>query len=132
MMKTTSILVQLGLTAFCASVSAAPHQSTSAQPGLIPADATPYGHSYVEWAEMFWQHVLSIPAAQNPALGNSDCTVDQSGPVWFLPAPLGATVGVACTIPPGKALFFPAISFENDYPCPDPNFQPAPGQSLED
>src|SRR5213076_3066927 len=24
------------------------------------------------------------------------------------------------------------VNYTNDYPCPDPSFQPAPGQSLED
>ena len=27
--------------------------------------------------------------------------------------------------------FFPIVNSEYDYPCPDPGFQPAPGQSLE-
>jgi len=39
----------------------------------------------------------------------------------------------SCTIPTGKALFFPiGITYLNDYPCPDPNFQPPPGQTLEE
>jgi hypothetical protein len=38
----------------------------------------------------------------------------------------------SCTIPTGKALFFPIIIYLNDYPCPDPNFQPPPGVTLEE
>jgi len=35
--------------------------------------------------------------------------------------------------PDRKALFFPiGITYLNDYPCPDPNFQPPPGQTLEE
>jgi hypothetical protein len=29
-------------------------------------------------------------------------------------------------------IFLPVAALENDYPCPDPAFQPAPGQSLQD
>ena len=36
------------------------------------------------------------------------------------------------TIPAGKAIFFGLFNYFNDYPCPDPNFQPAPGQTLEE
>jgi hypothetical protein len=38
----------------------------------------------------------------------------------------------SCTVPAGKAIFFPVVNVINDFPCPDPSFQPAPGQSLED
>ncbi len=38
----------------------------------------------------------------------------------------------SCTVPVGTAIFFPIINAINDFPCPDPAFQPAPGQSLED
>ena len=34
-------------------------------------------------------------------------------------------------MPAGKALFFPVFGLENDFPCPDTSFAPAPGQSLE-
>ena len=33
---------------------------------------------------------------------------------------------------PAKAILSPIVTFINDYPCPDPTFQPAPGQSLDD
>ena len=36
------------------------------------------------------------------------------------------------TIPAGKAILTPLYGVLNDYPCPDPNFTPAPGQSLQD
>jgi hypothetical protein len=102
----------------------------NANPGLIPINANPYGHTYVEWSERFWQRAVSIPADRNPGLGNGSCAEQQSGQVWFLLSPLSGEV--FCTMPAGKALFFPAIGVENDYPCPDPTFKPAPGQSLED
>jgi hypothetical protein len=36
-----------------------------------------------------------------------------------------------CLVPRGKYILFPAWSYLNDYPCPDPTFEPPPGQSLE-
>jgi len=97
---------------------------------VFPVDSRPYGHTYAEWAERFWQRAVSIPADRNPALGNGTCAEGQSGPVWFV---LGAfDAEIDCTVPVGKALLIPPITYENDYPCPDPSFQPAPGQSLED
>src|SRR6266480_411010 len=61
----------------------------------------------------------SIAARASPARSGS------------LPA-LQGPVTRSCTIPTGKALFFPIITYLNDYPCPDPNFQPPPGQTLEE
>src|SRR5438105_3100202 len=107
-----------------------PGNSTSfgKNPGLIPVNAMSHGHSYIEWSERFWQRAVSIPAERNPGLGRGTCAENQSGPVWFLLGPLGSDF--SCTVPAGKALFFPPFATENDYPCPDPNFQPDPGQSL--
>lgn len=35
-----------------------------------------------------------------------------------------------CTIPSGKALLMLNSGLVNDFPCPDPNFKPADGQTL--
>jgi len=64
--------------------------------------------------------------------GELDCAAGQSGSVRFLAGTAGqGPITRSCTIPTGKALFFPIISYLNDYPCPDPNFQPPPGRTLE-
>src|ERR1041385_6345533 len=73
---------------------------------------------------------LSIPADRNPFIGRGNCADQQSGPVWFMMAPI--TGEIHCTVPAGKALFFPVIGTESDSPCPDSGFAPAPGQSLDD
>jgi hypothetical protein len=52
--------------------------------------------------------------------------------VWFLAGNLGGESTRTCTVPSGKAIFFPLVNYLNDYPCPDPSFHPAPGQSLQD
>ena len=107
--------------------------------GLIfDKHAHPYGASMVSWSERIWSWIYRQPAATNPLLDQTgdNCDVDQSGPVWFLPSIIpGASVfhgERTCTIPQHKALLVQTAAFLNDYPCPDPSFQPAPGQSLYD
>src|SRR4029077_10068164 len=103
-------------------------------PGVIPPHAQAYGLSYAEWGAQWWRCAYSFPLAQFPPLqpGELDCAAGQSGPVWFLAGTAGqGPVTRSCTIPTGKAIFFPIITYLNDYPCPDPNFQPPPGQTLE-
>ncbi len=97
----------------------------------------PFGTSLERWTERLWQWVYSVPNGQNPLLDTTgvDCAVDQpDGPVWFLPPVLdpGTTASFTrtCTIPQGKALLFVTSGVVNDYPCPQPNFQPADGQTL--
>jgi hypothetical protein len=62
--------------------------------------------------------------------------VAQKGPVWYLPS-VSAPGGVSsftrsCTVPHERALLVNLSGVVNDYPCPDPTFQPAPGQTLYD
>jgi hypothetical protein len=103
-------------------------------PGVIPPQARAYGLSYAEWGAQWWRWAYSFPLAEFPPLqsGELDCGLGQSGPVWFLAGTTGqGPVTRSCTIPAGKAIFFPIISYLNDYPCPDPNFRPPPGETLE-
>jgi hypothetical protein len=79
--------------------------------GLLVAAMTPVaqaGSTYGEWSARWWQWTLSIPAATNPSLDETgaNCTEGQIGQVWFLAGSLGGTFDRACTVPPGKALFF--------------------------
>ena len=101
-------------------------------PGVRPPDSRPYGASYAKWGARWWMWADAIPADINPIVQpDADCDVNQSGPVFFLSAVTGG-VTRSCTIRVGKALFFPIVNINNDYPCPDPSFQPAPGQTLEE
>jgi hypothetical protein len=46
---------------------------------------------------------------------------------------LAGTNTLACTIPAGKVdPGASSLRLINDYPCPDPSFEPAAGQTLED
>lgn len=93
-----------------------------------------HGATQAEWTQRFWQWYMTIPLGVGPAndATGAQCAINQSGPVWFIGAPLGSTFTRSCTIPKGKAILAPIINFINDYPCPDPTFQPAPNQTLED
>src|SRR5262249_4429669 len=94
----------------------------------------PHGSTYAEWGIAWWRWAYSIPAGVNPLLDatGASCGQSQSGPVWFLAGTSGGAATRSCTVPVSKGIFFPVVNVINDYPCPDPNFQPAPGQSLED
>ena len=107
--------------------------SAVAQSFIVPPDSLPYGKSYEQWSAKWWQWVEAIPYSMNPMFDTTGafCAVDQRGPVWFLAGTAGFDAMRACTIPPGKMIFFPIINWNNDYPCPAPNFEPGPGQSLE-
>lgn len=92
------------------------------------------GESRAELTQRWWRWWMSIPKGVNPSdpAGDANCEINQQGPVWFLGGPLGSSFTRSCTIPAGKAILAPIVTFINDYPCPDPTFQPAPGQSLDD
>lgn len=103
---------------------------------LFDRDARPFGIPMERWGELVWKWIFRQPASVNPALDQTgaDCGIDQEGPVWFLPSVIpNAPVFSAertCTVPRHKALLVQTSSFFNDFPCPDPAFRPAPGQSL--
>ncbi|HET6980721.1 MAG TPA: hypothetical protein VFI53_01200 [Myxococcaceae bacterium] len=102
---------------------------------LFPIQSHPYGFGMDTWAENWWRWELSIPSDQNPLFNaNFDCSTAQSGPVFFIPpVAVGSHDLVrSCTVEHGKALAFSLSTVLNDFPCPDPTFHPAPGQSLLD
>jgi hypothetical protein len=82
-------------------------------PGILPLNSNAFGRSYGEWSAAWWQWLLSIPNATNPnlATGTVDCTLGQTGHVWFLAGTFGGLpVTRDCTIPTGKALFFSPLN----------------------
>ena len=86
--------------------------SVAARAGSEPVGVTA-GKSYGEWAAAWWSWMLSIPAEHNPQdlQGEVDCSLRQSGPVWFL---AGGDTGVpavrSCDVPTGTNLFFPVLN----------------------
>lgn len=104
-------------------------------PSVLPPTSTPYGMTYGAWGAAWWSWAMSIPFDRNPIFDadGSSCDQAQSGPVWFLAGSAGGSVTRSCSVPPGKAVFFPIINVLADYPCPPEfAFEPAPGQSVED
>lgn len=102
-----SVLLLLLLVALTLGVSGVPAHAASPQVGKTA------GKTYAEWSAKWWQWVFSIPAP-NPQLaqGALDCSVNQSGAVWFLAgSPTGSeSFERSCTVPRGKSLFFPVLN----------------------
>src|SRR5437762_10186792 len=81
-------------------------------PGILPPNSNAFGRSYAEWSAAWWQWLLSIPADTNPnfATGDVDCTLGQTGHVWFLAGTFGGSATRNCMIATGKALFFSPLN----------------------
>jgi hypothetical protein len=96
-------------------------------PGVIPPNTNAFGMSYGQWSAREWQWALQSPdIPSNPVTTPDhgtptspapvDCTLGQSGPVWFLSGVFVTGTGgptpntyLSCSVPAGKALFFPVI-----------------------
>ncbi len=118
-----------------ADVSGDPDHSRNSQ--AYEPHSDPFGTSVERWSERLWKYVYSVPSAQNPLLDPTgvDCAVQQpDGPVWYLPPVVdpGGTASFTrtCTIPHDRALLVLTSGVLNDFPCPDPTFKPADGQTL--
>jgi hypothetical protein len=133
-------LVACAAFALVVSVTAA---GGSTSPLVFPKPAHPYGASMTTWAERIGQWIYGQPFDHNPAFDQTgaDCAVAQSGPVWFIPPifappgtprPLIQNASRTCSIPEGRAVLLDIGAVVDDFPCPDPSFHPAPGQSLFD
>ena len=86
----------------------------------MPPNSRAYGASYAEWSARWWQWAVSIPVPDSPLLDQTgeNCGVAQSGRVWFLAGTVDSgSVTRTCTVPSGKALFFPII---NSFSANDP------------
>lgn len=106
--------------------------------GVVPPQAKVFGKTYGDWGAEWWKWILKASASENPLfnLNSNYISQNQKGPVWFLAATDTRILPVSehsVTIPEGKFILLPIIgSAENDYPCPDPSFKPASGQTMAD
>ena len=111
LMVRCTVLVALTLTV--APLGARANDS-NLNPGILPPSATAFGKTYGAWSSAWWQYVESQPASSNPLVDHTGagCSVGQSGPVFFLVGTngSGAATRDKCTVPPGKALFFPLLN----------------------
>jgi hypothetical protein len=99
---------------------------------VLPASRRVAGRSQLDWSKEWWRWLLAIPADKNPELVlDVDCGFNQRGPVFYLPGFSADNYVRTCRVPEGKFVLAPVWTFLNDFPCPDPSFQPAPNQTLE-
>lgn len=63
----------------------------------------------------FWRWVLAQPAATNPLIDSTGayCAAGQRGPVFFLVGSPSGTADRTCTVPRGRAVFFPMVNAIN-------------------
>jgi hypothetical protein len=92
------------------------------EPKVFDRDSVVYGRTFGEWSAAWEQWADSIPVANHPLFDNGDCSVGQSGSVWFLGGKFCANnatncgyTGIVrqCTVPAGKALYFPVLNSED-------------------
>lgn len=111
-----SLVAMVGIIVGLAIVSVPRAFADGPKRDVFPPDENVLGMTYGDWSAAWWQYVLSIPTGTNPVLDTTgaNCGVGQSsGPVFFLAgAATTDLVTHTCTVPAGKALFFPIINVE--------------------
>jgi len=81
-------------------------------------DTNPHGGVYAVLGTNWWQWVFSLPVTDgfgnttHPQLtsGAVDCSLGQSGQLWFLAGNFGGSTARSCTVPKNTALFFPLLN----------------------
>jgi hypothetical protein len=140
-MTKTSWYLRLAVALGCASGCARPDESAVTSAALTHAegerpnsplfapDAQPFGFSLPTWAEVWQRWFYGIPEPINPVLhASASCDENQYAPVFFLAN--GNSGAPTCTVPFYKPIALTIASLTNDFPCPDPSFKPAPGETL--
>ena len=111
----------IAVTGLTAAPAQAHNCGTHGNPGVIPPQAHPFGHTYGEWGARYEQWVAAIPSDVNPTndLTGVNAGVGQRGKVWFLTmnnfdywtdttdGAIAVTIERTVTIPAGRGVFFP-------------------------
>lgn len=128
----TSIFVALLSALLCAApVLVRGHDDKA---NVFTTYAFPLGKSYGEWSAEWWKWHFKLPAAGHPSTSTdgTNCSVGQSGKVWFLAGTstnevpdneFFTVIRESCTVPKNTALFFPVINVECSNVDPDPAFR---------
>jgi hypothetical protein len=80
---------------------------------IYERDDKPFGKTWEEWAALWWQWCSAEPDDSNPVadMTGEICGKNQNhSDVWFLAGTFGGRAERRCTIPAGKAIFFPIIN----------------------
>lgn len=109
------------LAAGCGSSDAGSPAVAAVDVPLDPAEAH-YGHTDDEWGALWWKWIYELPQ-KDPNNCNipfmdptgEHCQDGQSGDVFYLAGTgAGSATRDQCTVPSGKAIFFPILSFSAD------------------
>ena len=121
-------LVVMALVAAVVVVST-PLAPVRAGGNVAPPGSRSHGLSYAERAAAWWRWAIALPASGHPLVseGDVDCSVGQSGHVWYLagafvPAPPARATERTCDIPSGTALFLPLVNVDCSTLEADPFF----------
>jgi hypothetical protein len=120
-----------------ASTPTAAGNGANPNPELYRQDAHPFGTDMATWAERATQWIWGTPLERSPLFDptGANCAVNQEGPVWYIARIAGPPVfsGTrSCTIPRHKSIFLYIGAVVDSYPCPDPSWHPAQGQTLSE
>lgn len=88
---------------------------------IYDRDSVVYGRTYSDWNAAWQQWADSIPTAIHPLFDNGDCSIGQTGSVWFLGRKFDAVGGMGtfnnvvrdCNVPAGKALYVAIYNAED-------------------
>lgn len=88
--------------------------------------AQPFNKSYDQWAQEYWTKVITYDCAH--FLTSQVVPLDENVSALHM-FYIDSIINV--TLSKDKALFISLAGWIDDYPCPNPDFKPASGQSLE-
>jgi hypothetical protein len=113
--KWSRVIVVPSVLALALTVSTAGALASS--PRILPPNSLAFGKTYGAWSAAWWKYVESQPVSSNPLLDSTGagCRKAQSGKVFFLVGANGTGTATRdqCTVPAGKALFFPFLDAVN-------------------
>jgi len=107
--------IRVGFGALVLTVLLTANRATTGEndnPGVFPLSQKVGGKSYAQWTAAWWQWALSPPKDKNPIVDNTGKFSEQgqAGPVWFLAGNFGGKLTRKCSVPAGKAVFFPVLN----------------------
>ena len=88
---------------------------------IVSPNSIVFSKTFSEWDASWQQWAYSIPVTNHPLFDKGDCSVGQSGMVWFLGGKFCdnsyncsyQNVQRTCSVPAGKFLYFPVANGED-------------------